>query len=108
VTIPFEEIKARLLADPEVQREYDALAPEFEALAESIKAKKAQRTKSPSSSRVLKRDPDLIAECRCDIDKRIDGKPRDPPAQQIIQSRLRHSAPLRGFGLRPPVHLHNS
>jgi hypothetical protein len=29
MTIPFEEIKAELLADPEVKGEYDALAPEF-------------------------------------------------------------------------------
>ena len=38
MTIPFEEIKAEWLADPEVQREYDALAPEFEALAKSLAA----------------------------------------------------------------------
>jgi hypothetical protein len=36
MTIPFEEIKRELLADSEVRREYDALAPEFEALAKSI------------------------------------------------------------------------
>ncbi len=33
MTIPFEEIKAKSLEDPEVRREYEALAPEFEALA---------------------------------------------------------------------------
>ncbi len=33
---PFEEIKAELLADSEVKREYDALAPEFEASSESL------------------------------------------------------------------------
>jgi hypothetical protein len=32
MTIPFEVIKAEMLADPEVKREYDALAPEFEVL----------------------------------------------------------------------------
>jgi hypothetical protein len=59
MTIPFEEIKKRLLADPEVKREYDALAPEFDALAKSITAKKTKRTKSRSSRSVLKAHPDL-------------------------------------------------
>jgi predicted transcriptional regulator len=39
VTIPFEEFKARLLADPEVKAEYDALAPEFEIAAELVQAR---------------------------------------------------------------------
>ncbi len=39
MTIPFEEIKAELLADPEVKAEYDALAPEFEIAAELIRAR---------------------------------------------------------------------
>ena len=30
MTIPFEKLKARLLANPKVRAEYDALAPEFE------------------------------------------------------------------------------
>ena len=32
MTIPFEEIAAKLLEDPAVKAEYDRLAPEFEAL----------------------------------------------------------------------------
>jgi ribosome-binding protein aMBF1 (putative translation factor) len=39
VTIPLDEFKARLLADPEVRAEYDALAPEFEISAELVKAR---------------------------------------------------------------------
>jgi predicted transcriptional regulator len=39
VTIPFDEFKARLLANPEVKAEYDALAPEFEIAAELVKAR---------------------------------------------------------------------
>ena len=39
MTIPFERIKARLLANPKVKAEYDALAPEFEIAAELIKAR---------------------------------------------------------------------
>ena len=31
MTIPLEKLKARLLANPEVKAEYDALAPEFRA-----------------------------------------------------------------------------
>jgi len=39
MTIPFEALKARLLADPEVKAEYDALAPEFEISAELVRAR---------------------------------------------------------------------
>jgi predicted transcriptional regulator len=39
MTIPFEEIKAELLADPEVKAEYDALAPEYEIATELIRAR---------------------------------------------------------------------
>ena len=39
MTIPFEQLKARLLANPEVKTEYDALAPEFEIAAELVKAR---------------------------------------------------------------------
>ena len=40
MTIPLEEFMARSLADPEVKREYDALAPEFEISAELLRARK--------------------------------------------------------------------
>lgn len=43
MTIPFDEIKARLLADPAVQRKYDALAVEFEIVAELIRARGSAR-----------------------------------------------------------------
>lgn len=39
MTIPFKTIKARLLANPRVKAEYDALAPEFEIAAELLKAR---------------------------------------------------------------------
>jgi ribosome-binding protein aMBF1 (putative translation factor) len=39
MTIPFEKLKARLLANPKVKAEYDALAPEFEIAAELLKAR---------------------------------------------------------------------
>ena len=39
MTIQFEKLKARLLANPKVKAEYDALAPEFEISAELLKAR---------------------------------------------------------------------
>jgi DNA-binding XRE family transcriptional regulator len=39
MTISFGELKARLLADPKVKAEYDALAPEFEIAAELIRVR---------------------------------------------------------------------
>ena len=39
MTIPFDEIKAELLTDPEIKAEYDALAPEFEIAAELLRAR---------------------------------------------------------------------
>ncbi len=39
MTIPFDKLKARLLANPEVRREYEALAPEFEISAELLRAR---------------------------------------------------------------------
>jgi ribosome-binding protein aMBF1 (putative translation factor) len=39
MTIPFEKFKARLLANPRVKAEYDALAPEFEIAAELVRAR---------------------------------------------------------------------
>lgn len=39
MTVPFDEIKAELLADPEVRREYEALAPEFEFSVELLRAR---------------------------------------------------------------------
>ena len=39
MTIPFEVFKARMLADPEVKREYDALGQEFAIASELIRAR---------------------------------------------------------------------
>ena len=39
MTIPFEEFKAELLANPEVRAEYEAMAPEFEISAELLQAR---------------------------------------------------------------------
>jgi len=39
MTIPFETLRALLLADPQVKAEYDALAPEFEISQELVQAR---------------------------------------------------------------------
>ena len=39
MTIAFETVKARLLANPKVKAEYEALAPEFEIASELLKAR---------------------------------------------------------------------
>lgn len=39
MTIPLGKLKARLLANPKVEAEYDALAPEFEIAAELLRAR---------------------------------------------------------------------
>jgi DNA-binding XRE family transcriptional regulator len=43
VTIAFEKLKARLLANPRVKVEYDALEPEFEIAAELLRARRRAR-----------------------------------------------------------------
>jgi ribosome-binding protein aMBF1 (putative translation factor) len=39
MTIAFDRLKARLLANPKVKPDYDALAPEFDVAAELIEAR---------------------------------------------------------------------
>jgi ribosome-binding protein aMBF1 (putative translation factor) len=39
MTIGLEELKARLLANPEVKTEYEALGPEFEISTELVRAR---------------------------------------------------------------------
>ncbi|WP_109486170.1 helix-turn-helix domain-containing protein [Occallatibacter savannae] len=39
MTIAYEELKGRLLANPKVKAEYDALAPEFEIASELLRAR---------------------------------------------------------------------
>jgi predicted transcriptional regulator len=40
MTIPYEVFKARMLANPGVKREYDAIGPAFEIAAELLGARK--------------------------------------------------------------------
>ena len=39
MAISFDDIRTRLLADPVVQAQYDALAPEFEISSELVRAR---------------------------------------------------------------------
>ncbi|MFI5016123.1 MAG: helix-turn-helix transcriptional regulator [Hyphomicrobiales bacterium] len=53
MTVPFDQFKARLLANPEVKAEYDALAPEFEISAELVRARlRAGLTQGELASRM--------------------------------------------------------
>ena len=56
MTAPLKELAAKWLADPEFKREYDALAPEFEALAKKLRARKRTAAKAPNSRRSPKPD----------------------------------------------------
>jgi hypothetical protein len=56
MTIPLKELAAKWLADPEFKREYDALAPEFDALAKKLQARKHAAAKAPTSRRILQPD----------------------------------------------------
>jgi hypothetical protein len=57
LTIPFDEIKAELLSDPEVKREYDAQSPEFEALAKKLRARKRAKANAHNSRRIVETNP---------------------------------------------------
>ena len=54
MTIRFEKLKARLLADPKVKAEYDALAPEFEIAAELLSKRGPEQ---PAAKRRSSRAP---------------------------------------------------
>jgi hypothetical protein len=55
MTIPFEKLKARLLANPKVKAEYDAPAPEFEITPRLSRPAKAGHDKSPPTPRSSRR-----------------------------------------------------
>jgi hypothetical protein len=69
MTIQFEKLRARLLANPKVKAEYDALAPEFEIAAELLKARlRAGLSQAELAAGRRSRDkPKLvqIPACRC-------------------------------------------
>ncbi|HLY04939.1 MAG TPA: helix-turn-helix transcriptional regulator [Rhizomicrobium sp.] len=61
MTIPFEKIKARLLANPRVKAEYDALAPEFEIAAELLRARLRARLSQAELAARMKTSQSTIA-----------------------------------------------
>ena len=69
MTLAFEALKARLLANPAVKTEYDALAPEFEIAAELRRA----------SARPAVAGGDRRADERQPVDDHADRKRRDAP-----------------------------
>ena len=58
MTVSFDDLKARLLANPKVKMEYDALAPEFEISAELVKARlRAGLSQAELAARMGATDP---------------------------------------------------
>src|SRR5579883_1062288 len=52
VTVLLEKLRARLLANPKVKAEYDALVPEFEVAAELIRARRAGLSEAQLAARM--------------------------------------------------------
>lgn len=58
MTIQFEKLKARLLANPKVKAEYDALAPEFKIAGELLRARlRAGRTRGEDGHQSIHHRP---------------------------------------------------
>jgi hypothetical protein len=83
MTIPFAKLRARLLANPKVKAEYDALAPEFEISAELVKARlRAGLSQAELAARAPANppSPDWRAVRRCQAPRRFCVTPRRPAA----------------------------
>jgi DNA-binding XRE family transcriptional regulator len=114
MTIPFEKFKARLLANPKVKAEYDALAPEFEIAAELLRARlraglsqaelAARMRTSQSTIARLESGQTLPGPRRCCAMPRrsCNGAPR-PMKMGTIVSPWRYDAAL--FSARKPTRL---
>jgi hypothetical protein len=50
MTISLKKLKARLLANPKVEAEYDALASEFEISVKSVKKPRSSPSRRPPAS----------------------------------------------------------
>jgi len=61
MTIPFATLKTRLLANPKVKAEYDALAPEFEIAAELLRARLRARLSQAQLARRMRTSQSTIA-----------------------------------------------
>jgi len=59
--IPLDELKARLLADPEVQAEYDRLAPEFEIANELVRARERAGLSQAEVARRMQTTQSVVA-----------------------------------------------
>ncbi len=97
MTIPFERLKARLLANPKVKAEYDALAPEFEIAAELLRARQRaglSQSNSPHKSAPASR-PLLASKAarRFQAPRRCCGLPRRPAASSVSGSRPHRALP---------------
>jgi hypothetical protein len=83
-TIPFEKLKARLLANPKVKTEYDALDPEFEIATELLGARLRQVSPRPNWlpawAPASQRSPDLKVANRCRARRPSCAMPKRPAA----------------------------
>jgi predicted transcriptional regulator len=61
MTIPFAKLKTRLLANPKVKAEYEALAPEFEIAAELLRARLRARLSQVELARRMGTSQSTIA-----------------------------------------------
>lgn len=60
-TISLDELKARLLADPEVRTEYDRLATEFEIANELVRARERAGLSQAEVARRMKTTQSVVA-----------------------------------------------
>lgn len=61
MAIPFSDMKAELLEDPEVRAAYDALAPEFEQAATIIAARAAKGLSQEDLAERIHKPPSYVA-----------------------------------------------
>jgi hypothetical protein len=99
MTIPFEKLKARLLANPKVKAEYDALAPEFEIAAELLRARlRAGLSQGELAARMGTSQstmPDSKAVKRFRARRRCCAMPRQPEANSTCGCRRLDAASSR-------------
>ena len=105
MTIQFEKLKARLLANPRVKAEYDALAPEFEIAAELLRARlRAGLSQAELAERMAPanpRSPGWRMATRFRAPRHCCATPRPPAAGFTCGCRRRDES----FGIRQIHHV---
>src|SRR5437879_11364428 len=103
MTIQFEKLKTRLLANPKVKAEYDALAPEFEIAAELLRARlRAGLSQAELAARMGTRRPAAGSACgyrQPDVDAPVGDSSRKSSCHPRYD--LRSFSTLSGTLYRP-------